>query len=120
MIVYKINFWKRAENDFLKLPKDIQLRITKKLTIAQEDPFLFFIRLKGRQDYKLRVGDYRVILDIKEDKLLIFVIEVGHRREISNNCCCLSSSRGASPTVQFPAKEKNKFLRAAPETLGTR
>jgi len=82
MIAYKIYFWKRAENDFLKLPKDIQLRISKKLTIAQEDPFLFFVRFKGRQDYKLRAGDYRVIADINQNERTIEITRVGHRRNI--------------------------------------
>ena len=85
MIAYKIDFWKRAENDFLKLPKDIQLRITKKLTIAQEDPFLFFIHLKGRQDYKLRVGDYRVIADINQIERTIEITKAGHRKNIYKN-----------------------------------
>ena len=82
MISYKIDFWKKAENNFLKLPKDIQLRITKKLTIAQEYPFLFFIRLKGRRDYKLRVGDYRVIADINQNERTIEITKVGHRHNI--------------------------------------
>jgi mRNA interferase RelE/StbE len=39
-------------------------------------------RLKGRNDYRLRVGDYRVLydFDLKEGK--IFLLFVGHRREI--------------------------------------
>lgn len=85
MIAYKIEFWKRAENDFIKLPKDIQLRITTKLTIAQENPFLFFIRLKGRQDYKLRVGDYRVIADINQTERKIEITKVGHRKKVYKN-----------------------------------
>jgi len=85
MISYKIDFWKKAENNFLKLPKDIQLRITKKLTIAQQDPFLFFIHLKGRQDYKLRVGDYRVIADINKIERKIEITKIGHRKNVYSN-----------------------------------
>lgn len=32
--------------------------------------------------WRYRIGDYRVLADIQEEKLLILVIEVGHRREI--------------------------------------
>ena len=82
MIPYKISFWKNSQSDFLKLPKEIQERIAGKLKIAQLDPFQFFFRLKGGLCYKLRVGEYRVIADIKLDERAIEITEVGHRRNI--------------------------------------
>lgn len=82
MIPYKIYLWKKAKNDFLKLPKEIQFRISEKLKIAQLDPFLYFIRLKGRQDYKMRVGDYRVISDINQTERAIWITKIGHRRNV--------------------------------------
>ena len=82
MIPYRIYFWKKAEADFLKLQKDIQERITQKLKIAQVDPFMYFIRLKGRTDYKLRIGDYRIIADIKQTERVIELTKIGHRRNI--------------------------------------
>ena len=82
MIPYKISFIRKAEDDFLKLPKDIQERVAKKLVLARTDPFQFFIRLKGRPDYKLRVGDYRVIADIKQNDKLVEITKVGHRKNI--------------------------------------
>ena len=39
-------------------------------------------KLIGSSYYRLRVGDYHVIMDIKENVLVIFIVEVGHRREI--------------------------------------
>ena len=84
MIPYKIFFWKKAEDDFLKLPKDIQIRIANKLKIAEVDPFSYFIRLKGRQDYKLRVGDYRVIADIDQKERRVEITKLGHRKNIYN------------------------------------
>ena len=36
--------------------------------------------LKGR--WRFRVGDYRVICSIKDDRLVVLVIDVGHRREV--------------------------------------
>ena len=41
-------------------------------------------RLKGRLcgDYSLRVGDYRVIYTIYKDKLMVYIIDLGHRKEI--------------------------------------
>lgn len=36
--------------------------------------------LKGR--WRFRAGDYRVICSIKDDRLVVLVIDVGHRREV--------------------------------------
>ncbi len=37
-------------------------------------------RLKG--DYSLRIGDYRIIYAVYKDKLMVYIIDLGHRREI--------------------------------------
>jgi len=39
-------------------------------------------KLVGDSGYRLRVGDYRVILDIDEGNLIILVIKIGHRKKI--------------------------------------
>ena len=69
--------------DFLgTLPKSIYERIINKLESSSIDPFHYFIRLVERDDYKLRVGDYRVIADIDEFSRIIKVTKIGHRRNI--------------------------------------
>jgi mRNA interferase RelE/StbE len=69
--------------DFLnKLPKDLRERIFKKIISTKGDPIHFFERLKGRDDYKLRIGDYRTIADIDQNIKLIKIILVGHRKNI--------------------------------------
>ena len=40
------------------------------------------IKLKGEDSYRIRVGDYRIIYTIQDDRLIVLVIEVGHRRDI--------------------------------------
>lgn len=39
-------------------------------------------KLVGMQGYRLRVGDYRVIFDKEQDKLIILVLHIGHRKNI--------------------------------------
>ncbi|MCL5238922.1 MAG: type II toxin-antitoxin system RelE/ParE family toxin [Candidatus Marsarchaeota archaeon] len=65
-----------------KLERNTVKRILKKIESAQADPHRFFIRLTGRMEYKLRVGDYRVIAEIDETRKIILVRSVGHRKNI--------------------------------------
>ncbi|MCL5439765.1 MAG: type II toxin-antitoxin system RelE/ParE family toxin [Candidatus Thermoplasmatota archaeon] len=57
-------------------------RIIQKIESTKSDPHRFFVRLVGRTEYKLRVGDYRVIADIEENRRVIVVRSLGHRRNI--------------------------------------
>ncbi len=57
-------------------------KIFQKIESTRSDPHRFFVRLVGRTEYKLRVGDYRVIADIEENIRVIVVRSLGHRRSI--------------------------------------
>lgn len=57
-------------------------RIWDKIITTKENPYHFFERLTTRKDYKLRVGDYRVIADINDQKKIIEVNLIGHRKNI--------------------------------------
>ena len=80
--MYSIEFSKTAEKQLYKLERDIQSRIIATLERCRVRPHHYVKRLVDMPYYKLRIGDYRAILDIKDDKLLILVIEVGHRKDI--------------------------------------
>ena len=73
----------RAAIQFLSgLPGKTRKRIYHKILETKEDPLRFFIRLSGRSDYRLRVGDHRVIADIDRNKKQIQVTFIGHRKNI--------------------------------------
>ena len=57
-------------------------RIVVKLEEVREDPFSFVIKLSGLDLYRLRVGDYRVIMKIESGRIIIFIIDVGHRSSV--------------------------------------
>ena len=80
--MYSVAFTEVAEKQFKKLPKQIQDRIVTSLERIRIRPEAFIEKLVGIPGYKLRVGDYRVILDLENDKLFILVIKVGHRRNV--------------------------------------
>jgi mRNA interferase RelE/StbE len=65
-----------------KLEKKIRKRIFEKIASTKEKPFHYFERLTGREEYKLRVGDYRIIAEIDEKVKRITVLFVDHRKNI--------------------------------------
>ncbi|RJP23416.1 MAG: type II toxin-antitoxin system RelE/ParE family toxin [Candidatus Omnitrophota bacterium] len=78
---YRIVYLPHAEKEFLALPKDVQKRVDQKILTLQKNPRPSgIIELKGF--YRLRIGDYRVIYEVRDDRLLIIIIQIGHRREI--------------------------------------
>ena len=81
-MTYSIIFTNRALKALKKLDKPIQERIISALERIRIRPGAYVKKLVGDPGYKLRVGDYRVIMDIDGEKLVILVIMVGHRRNI--------------------------------------
>ncbi len=80
--MYSIEFSQTAERQLYKLEKRVQVRIISILERIRVRPYPHVKKLIGNPYFRLRVGEYRVILDIKGDRLIIFVIEVGHRKNI--------------------------------------
>jgi mRNA interferase RelE/StbE len=79
---YEIIFSEFAERQLSKVPKEFQKRIISTLKRCMIRPYPHVKKLVGSKYFRLRVGDYRVILDIVDNKLVIYVIELGHRKKI--------------------------------------
>ena len=75
---------KRAAGDLYKLPPHIRKRILEKLKfyLLQNNPLRFADKLKDHRfgDYRFRIGDYRVLFDVKNPKIII--LKIGHRKDI--------------------------------------
>ena len=80
--MYELEFDDKAAIIIKKLPKEISTRIVRKLQETKENPHRYFERLIGKSEYKLRVGDYRIIADIYDNKLIILVLYVDHRSRV--------------------------------------
>ncbi len=81
---YNVIWSQRSEKDLKMLDSNIRNRIVSKVEYIKEQPFSHVKRLAGIPLYSLRAGDYRVIMDIKNKQMLIFVIKLGHRSRIYN------------------------------------
>lgn len=80
--MYSIEFSESAQRQLFKLEITIQKRIVNAIDRIRIRPFNFVMKIVGSPYYRLRAGDYRVILDIRNDKMVIMVIHIGHRRNI--------------------------------------
>ena len=80
--MYEVLISDRAKKQLQKLDKENRNRIAALIDRIRIRPFAYVKALVGSPYYRARTGDYRVILDIKRDKLIILVIEIGHRRNI--------------------------------------
>ena len=81
-MTYQIFFTDKAKKQLEKLEKVDQERIIKSLQRIRIRPEAYITKLVGDPEYKLRVGDYRVILDIEKEKLIILVLIISHRKNI--------------------------------------
>jgi len=74
-----------TESSFKKLQQLGNLaqgRIVEKLDEAALDPFAVAKKLSGVNLYSIMIGDYRVIVSIERNKLIVFVVDLGHRSKI--------------------------------------
>lgn len=76
---YEVKWTDTSIKQLEKLTKSVSKRIIDKVESITKDPFKFVKKLKGFDLYRLRVGDYRVIMSIEKGKMIIFVLEAGHR-----------------------------------------
>ncbi|NQV08779.1 type II toxin-antitoxin system RelE/ParE family toxin [Candidatus Woesearchaeota archaeon] len=80
--MYKIIFDSEALDFLEKTEKSLAKRIWDKIMSTKENPHHFFERLTGRNDYKLRIGDYRAVADIDDNSKRIEITLIGHRKNI--------------------------------------
>lgn len=71
-----------ALKELKKLERSVSKRIFAKVSLLENEPYRHVQKLVGSPFFKLRVGDYRIILEIKQEVLHILVIKVGHRSKI--------------------------------------
>ncbi len=80
--MYDVVFDTKAIEFLEELEKSIAKRVWNKIQASKESHARFFERLAGRQDYKLRIGDYRIIADIDNQLKRIEVTLIGHRKNV--------------------------------------
>lgn len=86
MAEYTIEFVRSSRKEFEKLPAAIRKKVVEALKLLSFNPYseiLKIKKLKATEDlFRIRIGDYRIVYEIRNDKLVVVVIKIGHRREI--------------------------------------
>jgi len=86
MATYRIEFVKSARKEFERLPARIRTKTAEALNLLSQNPYSELLRikkLKGAENlYRIRLGDYRVGYEIRNERLIVLVIKIGHRREV--------------------------------------
>ena len=80
--MYEIIFDPEALEFLGKLDKKNAKMIWDKIMSTKSDPHHFFERLVGREDYKLRIGDYRAIADINDTSQRVEITIIDHRKKV--------------------------------------
>ena len=80
--MYSIEFSKLAEKKLSKLSDSVQRRIVSTIERCRVRPYDHIKKLVDSPYFRLRVGDYRVIMDVKDNELIILVITIGHRKNV--------------------------------------
>lgn len=80
---YRVILPKSVQKELDRLADEVVRRILRRLAQLETDPRPGDVqKLKGRDAWRIRVGDYRVIYEIHDRQLEILLITIGHRREI--------------------------------------
>lgn len=81
-MVYSIIWSESAARQLAKLDRSVARRILDRVQTLESNPLRNLRRLVGVPYYRLRVGDYRVIVEVTESRLIVLVLKVGHRSSI--------------------------------------
>jgi len=85
--MYAIELKPQAQKFIEKQTKKVQRQLVARIEALQKDPRPAQSKLlhSDKHIYRVRSGDYRIIYQIKEDRLLILVAKVGNRKDVYKN-----------------------------------
>lgn len=82
---YKLVFTKQAVKILQRMPANIAKAIYLKMEKISQNPYethLNVTKLQNREGYRLRVGDWRIIYEVQQEKVIVLVLKIGLRKEV--------------------------------------
>ena len=83
--MYKIILSPRAQKEILKLERPIRQNVDRALLKLQNNPLVAnfkFLKDKRLPDFRIRIGDYRILYDVYKNDNVIYILRIGHRKDI--------------------------------------
>jgi mRNA interferase RelE/StbE len=82
-MAYRLEYQPGVLRSLERFPRQVQKRIVERLESLRDNPRPpGSVKLAGEDAYRVRVGDYRIIYAIYDDRLVVLVIDIGHRGEV--------------------------------------
>ena len=81
-MAYKIIWSPKSKDNLKEVTPEVARRVIKKVIELELAPYHFIEKMTDVNCWRVRVGDYRVLLDIDEKKKEIQVLKIGHRKNI--------------------------------------
>lgn len=81
---YSINILPTAVRDLGQLPRPISRRVSRAIDLLADDPRprgCEKLEVGAGDEYRIRVGDYRILYKVDDDKHIVLIVRVRHRRE---------------------------------------
>ena len=83
MAKFNLVFKESVSKDLKDIPKQDVQRILERIDALRDDPHPSgSVKLSGREYYRVRRGNYRIIYEVQDTQLVVIVIKVGHRRDV--------------------------------------
>jgi len=80
---YNLEILRRAQKELADLPKETYPKICDAVQGLEKDPRpSCCLKLKGREGWRIRVGNYRVLYTIDDQQQIITIFHIGHRRDV--------------------------------------
>ncbi len=80
---YRVEFKPAARKSLLSLTQSDRLKIAAAIELLAENPLpRKSLKLTSRDGYRVRIGKYRIIYTFNAHKLIILIIDIGHRKNI--------------------------------------
>jgi len=80
---YTVFILRRAQKELAQLPREVYVHIRDAIRDFEQEPRpRASAKLTGREGWRIRVGDYRVIYEIDDQQRVVTVLHIGHRRDV--------------------------------------
>ena len=83
MAKFDLVFKESVSKDLKEIPKQDVQRILERIDALRDEPRpQGSVKLSGKEYYRVRQGNYRIVYETQDSQLVVIVIKVGHRREV--------------------------------------